>query len=100
MGTIPSTEVCEKKTKLVKSQNVDERLFLKSNNKLLKDVLIGLMFLDCMQVTLKKLFIWALRKHKVNKNEDKTHILPFKQEARAEKPGMGRTWNSDPQLEH
>ena len=91
MGTIPSTEVCEKKTKLVKSQNVDERLFLKSNNKLLKDVLIGLMFLDCMQGTLKKLFIWALRKHKVNKNEDKTHILPFKQEARAEKPGMGRT---------
>ena len=35
----------------------------------------------------------------VNKNEDKTHILLFKQKARAEKPGMGRTWNSDPQLE-
>ena len=59
MGTIPSTEVCEKKTKLVKSQNVDERLFLKSNNKLLKDVLIGLMFLDCMQVTLKTFHLGA-----------------------------------------
>ena len=78
-------------TKLVKSQHVDERLFLKSNDKLLEDVLLGLIFLDCMQVTLKKLFIWALRKFNVNKNEDKTHILPCKQKARAEKLGMGRT---------